>query len=108
MMSIDTILSPINFIVCFIVLFGVVAIGSAFMLLGQSSGSVYTEYDIISIDMERFTYIDSDNKIRGVQWCDYSRFVNVYPSDRTYLVIETGTNVYYKKYNLYLNASDLE
>ena len=92
----------------FIVVMVVTAIGITYLFPDQSSGIVYTEYDIISIDMERFTYIDSDNKIRGVQWCDYPRFVDVYTSDKTYLVIETGTNVYYKKYNLYLNVSDLE
>ena len=92
----------------FLVMFVLTAIGLTIILPDQSSGIVYTEYYIISIDMERFTYIDNDNKIRGIQWCDYPRFVDVYPSNRTYLVIETGTNVYYRKYNLYLNASDLE
>jgi hypothetical protein len=104
MMPIDT----RHLLIFFVVMFVLTTIGLTFLLPDQSLGIVYTEYDIISIDNERFTYIDSDNKIRGVQWCDYPRFVNVYPSNRTYLVIETGTNVYYKKYNLYLNASDLE
>lgn len=104
MMPIDTRLVLLSFFVLFVV----TATGIIYLLPDQSSGITYTEYDIISIDMERFTYIDNDNKIRGVHWCDYSRFVSVYPSNRTYLVIETGTNTLYRQYNLYLNASDLE
>lgn len=101
-------LNPINLIVLFVVMCVVVAIGIEYLVPDQSPDIAYTEYDIISIDNERFTYIDGDNKVRGVQWCDYPRFVNVYTSNRTYLVIETGTNKYYRKYNLYLNVSDLQ
>lgn len=86
----------------------VVAIGMTYLIPDQSSGIVYTEYDIISIDMERFTYIDSGNKVRSINWVDYPKFISVYTSDRTYLVIETSPNGYYRRYNLYLNVSDLE
>lgn len=95
-------------ILLIIVLFVVTAIGITYLLPDQSSGITYTEYDIISIDMERFTYIDSNNKIRSVQWCDYQRYVDVYTSDRTYVVVERSPNEFYRKYNLYLNVSDLE
>ena len=37
-----------------------------------------------------------------------AQFVDVYTSNRTHLIIETGTNQYYRKYNLYLNVSDLK
>jgi len=99
-------------LVLLFILFVVTAIGItnlvAFLVPVQSSGIVHTEYDIISINNERFTYIDSNNKIRSINWVNYPKFIDVYTSDRTYLVIETGTNEYYRKYNLYLNASDLE
>ena len=101
-------LDPINFIVLFVVMCVVVAIGITYLVPDQSSGITYTEYDIISIDNKRFTYIDSDHKIRSINWVNYPKFVSVYTSDRTYLVIETGTNDYYRKYNLYLNVSDLQ
>jgi len=91
-----------------IVLLVVTAVGITYLFQDQSTGIVYTEYDIISIDNERLTYIDSDNKIRSINWVGYPKFVSVYTSDRTYLIIETGTNEYYRKYNLYLNVSDLE
>ena len=98
----------ISLMVFAVVMFIVAAIGLTFLLPDQSSGIVYTEYDIISIDNERFTYIDSDNKVRSINWVGHPKFVSVYTSDRTYLVIETGTNKYYRKYNLYLNVSDLQ
>lgn len=92
----------------FLFMLFVVAIGITFLIPNQSLGITYTEYDIISIDNERFTYVDSNNKIRSVRWCDYQRHVDVYTSDRTYVVVERGSNEYYIKYNLYLNHSDLK
>ena len=103
-MSTDFRLVFLSFIVALLLVVGVLSV----LLPNQSSDITYTEYDIISIDMERFTYIDSNNKIRGVMWYDKPQFVDVYPSNRTYRVIETGANAYYRKYNLYLNVNDLE
>ena len=94
-------------VLSFIAVLVFLAIGLTVLLQDQSY-TVQTEYDIITIDNERFTYIDSNQKIRGVLWTDKPQFVDVYTSNRTYLIIETGTNQYYRKYILYLNVSDLE
>ena len=103
-MSTDFRLVLLSFIVALVFVIGALNV----LLPDQSSGIIYTEYDIITIDNERFTYIDSNHKIRGVLWTDKPQFVDVYTSNRTYLIIETSTNQYYRKYNLYLNVSDLE
>ena len=103
-MSIDFRLVFLSFIVALVLVVGVLTV----LLPDTSSDITYTEYDIITIDNERFTYIDSDHKIRGVLWADKPQFVDVYTSNRTHLIIETGTNQYYRKYNLYLNVSDLK
>ena len=91
-----------------IVVMGIIVFGLTILLPDQSSSIKRTEYDIITIDNERFTYIDSNHKIRGVLWVDKPQFVDVHTSNRTYLVIETSINQYYRKYILYLNVSDLK
>lgn len=53
-------LHPINFIVLFVVMCVVVAIGITYLLPDQSSGIVYTEYDIILIDGD--AVLDAVNK----------------------------------------------
>lgn len=58
-MSIDFRLVFLSFIVALVLVVGVLTV----LLPDTSSDITYTEYDIITIDNERFTYIDSDHKI---------------------------------------------
>ena len=58
-MSTDFRLVLLSFIVALVFVIGALNV----LLPDQSSGIIYTEYDIITIDNERFTYIDSDHKI---------------------------------------------
>ena len=83
-MSTDFRLVLLSFIVALVFVVGVLNV----LLPDQSSGIIYTEYDIISIDNERFTYIDSGHKIRSVRWIDKPQVVDVYASNHTHLVIE--------------------
>ena len=103
---------PYRILLCIVVMLVAAAVivtyGMEILFPTDTHVVISTEYDIISIDNERFMYIDSNNKIRGVVLSDGRRFVDVYTSNRTYLVIEGTLGTFYTQYILYLNVSDLE
>lgn len=65
------------------------------------------EYDVILIDDSCFTYIDSSKMMCKVEYVN-NPLVQVYLSDRVYVVYVVSYTVMRPYYELYLNVNDRE
>ena len=69
---------------------------------------VYMEFEVVAIDIRSFAYVGEDNQIHVVDWIQHGGTVEVFTSDRTYIMVKPSEGILNEQYKLYLNVSDLK
>lgn len=100
-----------NLVLLVMVIMMVVLVSLIVYLIGDQPDRldpVYTEFGVVAIDMRNFVYVGEDNQIRVVDWIRHGGRVEVFTSNRTYVMVLPARGMLGDRYKLYLNVSDLQ